>query len=176
MFNPYDTFQDFMNTYDFWAKPIPGYQNINVNRLGQVYDNNWNQINPYHYNNQYDTIYVRDLYNNPHVIGVHQAVAKTFKPDEYYPGCVVHHKDEAKYNNYEYNLEISNRIDHGRHHNPGKYQPVWQTCQVCGKQFLWDPMSQKRYYIDINRGKNRIITCSRNCASRYGRMMQLNNI
>ena len=171
----YKLFNDFMTTYDFYPRPIPGYQNRYINRLGMVYDNQGNQIIPYHYDNQYDTIYVRDLNGNPHIIGVHQAVSMTFDPN-YYPGCIVHHKDENKYHNWDSNLEVISRPDHARLHNPQKYQPMIQTCQVCGRQFIWTSIEQQRYYIDLNRGKSRIISCSRGCSSKYGRLRQLGQV
>ena len=175
--NPYDIFKEFMDVYDMYPKPIPGFQNRYINRLGMVYDQNGNQIQPYKYNDNshYHALYVRDYNNNPHVIGIHQAVAMTFL-NGYYPGCIVHHKDENKYHNWDSNLEIISRSDHGRHHHPFKYQPIWQTCQVCGNRFLWTPEEQYRYYSDIKRGKNRIITCSRPCAAYYGRMVQLGRV
>lgn len=169
-------FQSFMDTYDLYAKPIPGYQNIQINRLGMVYDNNWNMISPYMYRDgsHYDMIYAKDYNNNPHVIGVHQAVAMTFNPN-YYPGCIVHHKDENKYNNWDTNLEIISRSDHSCIHQI-KYHPVTARCEVCGKEFIWTPERQQLYYSDLRRGRNRIITCSRGCSSYYGRLIQLGRI
>lgn len=167
-------FKSFMDTYDMYPRPIPGYQNIQINRIGMVYDNNWNRITPYMYRDgeHYDSLYVRDMNNKPHVIGVHQAVAMTFNPD-YYPGCIVHHKDENKYHNWDTNLEITSRREHASHHHPIKYQPTLTCCQVCGKEFIWNPEEQQRYYSDLRRGKSRIISCSRSCSSFYGRMTQL---
>lgn len=160
-----EIFNDFMNTYDLYEKPIPGYKNRYINRLGQVYDECGNYIKPYHYDNQYDTIYVRSYDNQPHVIGVHQAVAMVFDPN-YFTGCVVHHIDGNKYNNYWSNLEVVSRSDHTKHHNPPKYYPIIQNCQVCGNSFIWKPSTQRTYYIDIARGRRRKITCSRRCAAR----------
>lgn len=173
----YNIFNTFMLTYDLYPKPIPQYPNYQVDRLGNVYDCFGNKIKPYQYreSNQYDTVYIKDQDNNPHILGVHQLVAMTFLPN-YYPGCIVHHQDENKYNNWDGNLEISNRVDHGSHHNPKKYKPIEVRCEVCGKKFTWSPERQKCYYSDIKRGKRRIITCSINCSSYAGRMTQLSNI
>lgn len=172
MNDPYKIFDDFMKTYDFYPRPIPGYQNRYINRLGMVYDQYGNQVRPYHYDNQYDTICAYDMNNKPHILGIHQAISMTFNQN-YYPGCIVHHKDENKYHNWDSNLEILSRPEHGKHHNPPKYQPMMQTCMVCGRQFVWTPIEQRRYYIDLNRGKTRIISCSKECSSRYGRLKYL---
>lgn len=170
----YGILKTFMDAYDLYPKPIPGYQNIHINRFGIACDDNFNIRQPYSYHDEehYDMLYVRDYKNKPHVIGVHQAVAKTFNPD-YYPGCIVHHRDENKYHNWDSNLEILDRSNHAKIHHAKKYYPIKATCQVCGKSFIWSAESQQRYYSDLRRNINRIITCSRNCASYQGRMTQL---
>lgn len=170
----YDIFHRFMTMYDLYSKPIPGYQNVFINRIGCVYDMFGNSIQPYQYRDgeHYDSLYVRDMNNKPHVIGVHQAVAMTFNPN-YYPGCIVHHRDENKYHNWDTNLEVTSRSAHGHHHSPIKYQPIPVNCQVCGKLFMWSSEEQQRYYSDLRRGKTRIISCSKSCSSYYGRMTQL---
>lgn len=174
MDNVYDVFQKFMITYDLYPKPIPGYRNVFINRIGCVYDMFGNKIQPYLYRDgeHYDSLYVRDMDNKPHVIGIHQAIAMTFNPN-YYPGCIVHHKDENKYHNWDTNLEVTSRSAHGFHHHPNKYQPIPAYCQVCGRVFMWGAEEQRRYYADLHRGKPRIISCSRSCSSFYGRMTQL---
>lgn len=173
----YDIFNTFMTTYDLYPKPIPQYPNYQIDRMGTVYDMNGNKIRPYQYRdtNQYDMTYVRDEQNKPHVFGIHQLVAMTFLPD-YYPGCIVHHKDENKYNNWDTNLEITDRSEHASHHNPYKYSPIKAICDVCGNEFIWTSERQKLYYSDIRRGKNRAITCSKSCSSYIGRMTQLSNL
>lgn len=177
MDNMHDIFHKFLTMYNLYSKPIPGYQNVYINRMGCVYDRFGNPIQPYRYRDgeHYDLLYVRDMDNKPHVIGVHQAVAMTFN-ENYYPGCIVHHKDENKYNNWDTNLEITNRSMHGRQHNPNKYKSISAYCQVCGREFIWSGEEQKRYYIDLRRGKRRIISCSRSCSSYYARMNQLGKI
>ena len=69
----YDVFQKFMITYDLYPKPIPGC----------VYDMFGNKIQPYLYRDgeHYDSLYVKDMDNKPHVIGIHQAIAITFDPN-----------------------------------------------------------------------------------------------
>lgn len=86
---------------------------------------------------------------------------------------VVHHKDEDPSNNSIDNLEIITRSEHGRLHNPPKYHDMIVTCDVCGCDFIWTAIQQSQYYRDLNRGKNRIKTCSRSCQSYAGRMTQL---
>lgn len=171
----YNIFHTFMNRYDLYPHQIPQYPNYYVNRMGQVFDSNMNQIKPYHYNDNYhyDSFQVYDDQNVSHILGVHQAVAMTFNPD-WYHGCVVHHIDENKYNNWDTNLAITNRSSHASNHNPQRYFDTIATCQVCGKQFKWPAIRQQHYVSDIKRNKNRFITCSRHCSSYIGRMTQLN--
>lgn len=172
--NLHDLFDTFMTKLDLYPKPVPNYPNTYVDIFGYVYNERGEKITPYHYNDNkhYDAIHVRDVNGKSHVIGVHQAVAMTFNP-KYYPGCLVHHHDENKYNNRLSNLKISSRSQHAAHHNPQKYTQVMVRCQVCGNMFMWSPASQQLYYSDLRRGKNRIISCSKACSSYYGRMIQL---
>ena len=173
----YNIFDQFLTRYNLYPNPIPNLPGYQADQFGNIYDTNGHIIQPYQYrdSNQYDMIYVRDINNKPRLYGVHQLVAMTFL-DGYYPGCVVHHIDENKYNNRIDNLEITNRSDHCKHHNPGLYQDIMKTCDVCGKQFIWTAKRQKQYHSDIRRGLVRYITCSPSCASYLGRMKQLGHI
>ena len=48
---------------------------------------------------------------------------------------VVHHRDGRKWNNDISNLEITNRVNHARIHNPGKgdrWSLQFDCCQSCG--------------------------------------------
>lgn len=159
--------------------PIPGFPGYLVNKMGTVMDSNLKELQIYQYRDKekYDMVYLRDENDKPHVFGIHQIVAMTFKPDEYYKGCIVHHKDENKYNNCLDNLEILSRADHGFHHNQFKYFDKIAKCEVCGVIFIWTSDRQRRYYADLRRKtkRKRLITCSRSCASYIGRMTQLNN-
>lgn len=50
-----------------------------------------------------------------HIIGVHVAVAM-FHCSDYFEGCIVHHEDEDKKNNWAYNLKCETRSEHSRRH------------------------------------------------------------
>ena len=130
------------------------------------------KITPYRYDNYYDSIHTRDLSKNHHVIGVHQLVSMVFDK-RWYKGCIVHHKDENKYNNCIWNLEISCREVHGKIHNPKKYVDKEAVCDICGKKFIWTSKRQASYFSDIRIGRDRMITCSKSCSSYAGRMKQL---
>lgn len=84
----------------------------------------------------------------------------------------VHHKDGNPSNNELHNLEIVIHGEHQRKHAT-KYHNVEAMCEVCGKTFMWMACRQRMYYIDLRRGKNRIISCSKRCSSYYGRQEQL---
>lgn len=100
--------------------------------MGHLFDANGVRIEPYTYKNQYHLAYIRDINNNPHTVGIHQLVAMTYDPN-WFPGCVVHHIDEDKFNNIDQNLISTNRSNHAKLHNPYKYADVVMTCQICGK-------------------------------------------
>ena len=54
----------------------------------------------------------------PHVFGVHSVIAREHCP-EWFPKCVVHHKDGNQHNNHADNLECMSNAKHSRHHaNP----------------------------------------------------------
>ncbi len=64
--------------------------------------------------NEYKQVLLFDKDGNRRVLGVHQVIAMKYL--DYFPGCVVHHKDENKKNNELSNLEILHRSDHSRLH------------------------------------------------------------
>ena len=167
----YNVFNQFLTTYRLYPQPIPQYPNYWVDPFGNLYDTFGNRIIPYHYPNQYDSFMVRDTMGKPHVIGVHQAVAMTFSPD-WFDGCIVHHKDENKYNNNIFNLKCETRSNHTRHHAQKYYDKLAQ-CQMCGKWFVWTANSQCNHFAEMNRNRNACITCSRQCSSKLGRFIQL---
>ena len=157
--------------------PIPGFPGYYATKSGTVLNSKFEELQIYQYKNQYDMVYLRDENNKSHVFGVHQVIAMTFKPDEYYEGCIVHHKNENKYDNRLDNLEILDRSSHGLHHNPFKYFDRIAKCEVCGRIFIWTSKRQRIYYADTQQRKikrNRMITCSKSCSSYAGRMIQLN--
>ena len=164
----------YMNYIYNKPEQVPNFPNVKVNMNGEVFTSMGDRIQPYHYNDNehYDSIYTHDINGKRHVIGVHQLVSMTFD-DNWYSGCVVHHKDENKYNNGYWNLEVISRSDHAFHHHPNKYVDVKTLCDICGEEFIWTAAQQQRYYTDIRRGRPRIKTCSKSCSSKAGRMTQL---
>ena len=111
----FDVFNTFMNTYDFYPHPVPNHPGYMCDRLGNVYKPNGQRITPFE-SSGYDQVYMRNDDDKRSIKGVHQVVMMTFGDDEYYPGCVVHHKDENKKHNTWDNLEVESRSDHSRHH------------------------------------------------------------
>lgn len=107
-------FIEFMNQYDLCVMPIQEFPSYSIDIFGNVYDENNNMVIPYHYSGQYDAVYLKDSAHHKKC-DVHVLVAKTFI-QEYYEGCVVHHIDGNKYNNYYGNLEILDKRDHARYH------------------------------------------------------------
>nr|DAJ46651.1 MAG TPA: HNH endonuclease [Caudoviricetes sp.] len=85
---------------------------------------------------------------------------------------VVHHIDENPENNNIDNLVVLTKSEHCRLHRQKYFNKV-VTCEVCKKKFIWTPEAQSCYYRDLNRGKNRIISCSKSCSCYYARMVQL---
>ena len=112
--NLYQVFSDFMRLMDLYPHQIPEYSDHFVDRFGNVYDRCGSILKPYHYENQYDSVYLRcETYHKK--IDVHRLVAMTFN-SSYFDGCVVHHIDENRYNNNAYNLEVMEKSEHARHH------------------------------------------------------------
>lgn len=160
------------------TRTIPKYPRYSIDRLGNVYDSNGDSVKIYHYNDDehYDSVYLKDDNGKPHVVGIHVLISMTFDP-EYYSGCIVHHINEDKYDNVDTNLEVTDRSTHGyMHHHNDKYKDIKMKCEVCGRQFIWTADRQMRYYNDLKRGRNRIITCSKSCAGYYARLKQLGEI
>ena len=85
----------------------------------------------------------------------------------------VHHKDGNPLNNELSNLEVRVRGEHQREHT-AKYQDKMETCQFCGKTFLWLAKSQKNFYSNQRRGrtKHEHPFCSKRCIGLYGQQEQ----
>lgn len=92
------------------------FPNYDVDIYGNVYKNNV-IMNPFK-SNKYLQVVLYDKDGNKKVYGVHTVVAMKYL-DEFYQGCVVHHKDENPHNNNLENLEILDRSNHTKLHMKG---------------------------------------------------------
>lgn len=109
----YRAYVDYMNAYYNIQHPVPGFERYTVNRYGVVFRDG-KEVHQFN-SNGYKQVCLYG-YNKRRVVkGVHQVVSMTFDQN-YYPGCVVHHKDENKHNNCLYNLKVESVSDHARHH------------------------------------------------------------
>lgn len=59
-----------------------------------------------------------------HRVVMEEMIGRPLRSDE-----IVHHTDEVKFNNDPSNLVLTNRADHGRHHNTGRKRPVVLVCK-----------------------------------------------
>ena len=89
------------------------FPNYDVDIDGNVYKNN--QIMKPFKSNKYLQVVIYDKDNNKKVFGVHTVVAMKYLND-YFEGCVVHHKDEDTHNNSLNNLEVLQRSVHSKMH------------------------------------------------------------
>lgn len=124
MDNVYDVFNQFMTQYDLYPHDIPGFPGYQCDRMGTIYNPDGSVKDPYN-SGGYNNVYIPDVNGKKTVKGVHQLVAMTFK-EEYYPGCVVHHKDENKRHNWDENLQIESKEEHSRHHANPQAMFDWQ--------------------------------------------------
>ena len=85
---------------------------------------------------------------------------------------IVHHIDGNPLNNDISNLQVLTYEEHNRLHFKSYYDKE-VICEVCGRPFIWTAKRQGFFQRDLNRNKNRIITCSRRCSNIYGRYIQL---
>ena len=85
---------------------------------------------------------------------------------------IIHHIDGDPSNNNISNLQVMTKEEHARLHRT-EYYDKEVVCEVCGKTFIWTAERQSVYQRDLNRNKNRIVTCSKSCSSIYGRYIQL---
>lgn len=120
----YDMLDLIMSYFDLYPHDVPNYPGYTCDTSGNVYRPDGSRIKPFN-SSGYKQVYMKDEDGKRAIKGVHQVVAMTFKP-EYYPGCVVHHKDENKGHNYAENLEVESRNDHSRHHANPDAMLEWQ--------------------------------------------------
>lgn len=119
--NLYDVFSRFMSNYDLYPKPVPGHPGYSVDPFGNVFKPD-NTITKQFNSCGYKQVRMINADGDRSIKGVHQVVAMTFD-ENYYDGCVVHHIDENKHNNYIENLESISKSEHSRHHaNPAALQ------------------------------------------------------
>lgn len=90
----------------------------------------------------------------------------------------VHHKNKNPLDNETENLEIRILGEHQREHST-KYLDKLAICEWCSREFLWTAKQQRTFYSNRSR-KNKKYTndnpfCSKSCASKHGRKIQLTN-
>lgn len=133
-----------------------------VTKDGQIFDKQTNKPVKIFKSNKYLQCCIYDE-NGKHVMGVHNVVAQVYCED-WFEGCVVHHKDNNQHNNNVENLECLERREHTKHHNPNKYFDKMQTCAYCGKEFLWTHIAQSHFY---RSGHETGPYCSKECSGKY---------
>ena len=89
------------------------FPNYCVSQDGKVFKNG-KEITPFK-SNKYLQVLLYDTEHKRHVFGVHTLVAMVYLP-EFYPGCIVHHKDKNCHNNKVENLRVMSRKEHSRTH------------------------------------------------------------
>lgn len=90
------------------------YPNYDVDEYGNVYKNG--QIMKPFKSNKYLQVLIFDKNHNRRICGVHTLVATKYL-DDYYEGCVVHHKNHNTHDNSVQNLEILSRSLHSKLHS-----------------------------------------------------------
>lgn len=89
------------------------FPNYVVTKDGVVYKNG-SVLKPFK-SNKYLQVVLYDVEHKRHIFGVHTLVAMLYL-DDFYKGCVVHHKDKNTHNNCLENLEVQSRAFHSRNH------------------------------------------------------------
>lgn len=90
----------------------------------------------------------------------------------------VHHKDGNPLNNDIDNLEVISFEEHLKKHaeENRKYCDKTMVCPWCGNSFLWTAKQQQESYKNRNRNTNTSPFCSRSCAAKFGREVQLGRL
>lgn len=104
---------DWMKAYYSERRQVPGYENFEADRSGNIYKNG-QLITPFN-SSGYLQVCLTKPGERRVVKGVHQVISMTFDPN-YYEGCTVHHEDENKHNNRFVNLTVETKAEHSRHH------------------------------------------------------------
>ena len=107
------TWLDWMKAYYSERRQVPGYENFEADRSGNIYKNG-QLITPFN-SSGYLQVCLTKPGERRVVKGVHQVISMTFDPN-YYEGCTVHHEDENKHNNRFVNLTVETKAEHSRHH------------------------------------------------------------
>lgn len=108
------------------------FTNYVVNRDSSIFRRDGSPVKIFK-SNKYLQCCLFDKSGTKHVMGVHTVIAM-FHSDDWYDGCVVHHKDGDYHNNHINNLEIMSRKEHtAQHHkehtlfNIGEHSGKYQT-------------------------------------------------
>lgn len=87
----------------------------------------------------------------------------------------VHHKDGNPLKNELDNLELKLLGEHQKEHSTKYYDKI-ATCGWCGEEFIWTAKQQNDFNKNRNRKNRHHINspfCSKKCAGKYGKYMQL---
>ena len=95
-------------------KEIPYYPGYKCDPFGNVWNLEGKLLKQFN-SNGYKQILLHDSEGKRSIKGVHQIVAMTYSSD-WFEGCVVHHIDENKRNNYIGNLKCETLQEHTRYH------------------------------------------------------------
>ena len=88
----------------------------------------------------------------------------------------VHHKDGNPLNNDIDNLEVLTFEEHLNVHadENRKYYDKIMVCPWCKKEFIWTAKQQSYFHRNKNKNRSTKPFCSKSCAGKYGREIQLN--
>ena len=90
------------------------FSNYIVNRDGSIFKKDGTPVKIFK-SNKYLQCCLFDDEGGKHIMGVHAVIAM-FYDDDWYKGCVVHHKDGDQHNNHVDNLEVMSRNEHTIQH------------------------------------------------------------
>ena len=141
-----------------------------ITKNGRVYDKKKNIWLKSYMQEGY--VFYRIVDNNGvHLTGMHNLIAQVYCND-WFDGCIVHHKDGDKLNNNVDNLQCMTLGEHLSHHKKTVLEEPIKTCPVCKKEFIWTTKSQLIHkYNKKHHNDNGPIAgpfCSKECALRYG--------